>query len=191
MVERFKSPGFVRALSWVAGLILLAGVAAVLTVWISSGAPESSAVVNNGETIPDELPVTTAPNVADVPSAARTVAVDFLVGAVARHDLAKAWTLIHPSMKTDCACTRKEWLTGNIPVQYYPADNLEVATFKVDESYVDEAVIEVALLPKKGETIKPQIFYVGLKKVGKGASASWKVNYFAPRSPPAIPNARD
>ena len=120
---------------------------------------------------------------------ARRTAGRFLLTAVPRKNLAESYELTHPDLRQ--GLTKKEWLTGNIPVQYYPADNLEVATFKVDESYVDEAIIEVALLPKKGETIKPQIFYVGLKKVGKGASASWKVNYFAPRSPPAIPNARD
>lgn len=121
--------------------------------------------------------------------AARRTAGRFLLTAVPRKHLAESYELTHPDLRQ--GLSKKEWLTGNIPVQYYPADNLEVATFKVDESYVDEAVIEVALLPKKGETIKPQIFYVGLKKVGKGPAAQWKVSYFAPRSPPAIPNARD
>ena len=121
--------------------------------------------------------------------AARRAAGRFLLTAVPRKNLAESYQLTHPELRQGLSL--KEWLTGNIPIQYYPADNLEVATFKVDESYADEAVMEVALLPKKGVEIKPQIFYIGLKKVGEGSSAEWKVNYFAPRSPPAVPNARE
>ena len=60
--------------------------------------------------------------------------------------------------------TKQEWLTGNIPVATYPVEKLETATFKVDESYPDEAILEVALLPKKTSRWSPQIFYIGLKK---------------------------
>jgi len=68
-------------------------------------------------------------------------------------------------------------------VQYYPADAIDTAAFKIDESYPTEAVLEVALIPKEGETVKPQIFFVGLKKSG----GRWQVYYWAPRAAPAIP----
>jgi hypothetical protein len=68
-------------------------------------------------------------------------------------------------------------------VQYYPADAIDTATFKIDESHPSEALLEVALVPKKGAEVKPQIFFIGLKKV-KG---KWLVNYWAPRSSIAVP----
>ena len=81
--------------------------------------------------------------------------------------------------------TRQEWLTGNIPVVYYPAKAIETATFKVDESYPDEAILEVALLPKESAKVKPQIFFIGLKK--DGAAARGGSNYWVPRAAPAGP----
>ena len=86
--------------------------------------------------------------------------------------------------------SKREWLTGNIPVVYYPAKQIETATFKVDESYPGEAILEVALLPKDAAKVKPQVFFIGLKKVGKGTAAHWQVNYWVPRAAPQIPTAR-
>lgn len=120
---------------------------------------------------------------------ARRVAGRFILTAVARKSLGESYELTHPELRQ--GLSRTEWLTGNIPVTYYPADQLETATFKVDESYPNEAILEVALLPKKNVKIEPQIFYIGLKKVGAGAAAAWKVSYWVPRVPLQIPNARD
>lgn len=120
---------------------------------------------------------------------ARRVAGRFILTAVARKSLGESYDITHSELRQ--GLSKKEWLTGNIPVTYYPADQLETATFKVDESYPDEAILEVALLPKKNVEIEPQIFYIGLKKVGKGVDAAWKVNYWVPRVPLQIPNARD
>ena len=69
------------------------------------------------------------------------------------------------------------------------AKAIEAATFKVDESYPDEAILEVALLPKDSAKVKPQIFFIGLKKFGSGANAKWLVDYWAPYAPPPIPSA--
>lgn len=120
---------------------------------------------------------------------ARRVAGRFILTAVARKSLGESYELTHPELRQ--GLSKKEWLSGNIPVTYYPADQLETATFKVDESYPNEAILEVALLPKKNVEVEPQIFYIGLKKVGTGAEAEWKVNYWVPRVPLQIPNARD
>lgn len=120
---------------------------------------------------------------------ARRVAGRFILTAVARKRLAESYELTHPELRQ--GLSKQEWLTGNIPVTYYPADQLETATFKVDESYPNEAILEVALLPKKSAKIEPQIFYIGLKKIGKGAASEWKVNYWVPRVPLQIPNARE
>jgi hypothetical protein len=116
---------------------------------------------------------------------ARRVAGRFILTAVAREDLAESYELAHPELRQ--GLTKREWLTGNIPVVYYPAKAIETATFKVDESYADEAILEVALLPKESAKVKPQIFFIGLKKSGD----RWRVNYWVPRAAPAVPSARD
>ncbi len=123
-----------------------------------------------------------------VEAAARRVAGKWILTSVARKDLATGYTLTHPDLRQ--GLTRKQWLSGNIPVQPYPADQLDAATFKVDESYQDEIYLEVALLPKTGVKIKPQIFYIGLKRVG-GVKGPWRVNYWLPRGRPELPTSRD
>jgi hypothetical protein len=39
--------------------------------------------------------------------------------------------------------------------------------------------------------VPAQIFYVGLKAVGKGKDKKWLVNYFQPRAIIAVPNVGD
>ena len=164
--------------------VLVAGVAAVTIVYFGN---TGKTYVDTKSNVPAQI--YTQRKQIPLEKDARRVAGRFLLTAVSRKNLGESYDLTHPDLRQ--GLSRKEWLTGNIPVTYYPADKLDAATFKVDESYQNEAILEVALLPKKGIDIKPQIFFIGLKKVGKGSSAEWKVNYWVPRAPPAIPNARD
>ncbi|HXH88005.1 MAG TPA: hypothetical protein VNI55_05300 [Gaiellaceae bacterium] len=173
-----------RTAFWVGLAVLVAGVAAATIAFFGNTAEKVPETKSN-----EPAQVFTPRKQIPLEVGARRAAGRFLLTAVPRKNLAESYELTHPDLRQ--GLSKKEWLTGNIPVQYYPADNLEIATFKVDESYADEAIIEVALLPKKGEDIKPQIFFIGLKKVGAGDSGKWKVHYFAPRAPPAIPNARE
>jgi hypothetical protein len=174
------SPGARRTATFLSALLLVAGVVAVVVVWIgdtgtSQEAPLSSAPAQ----------VFTPRKQVPLDAAARKVAGRFILTAVARRNLAESYDLAHAELRQ--GMTRREWLTGNIPVVYYPAKAIEAATFKVDESYADEAILEVALLPKEAASVKPQIFYIGLKKTG----TRWQVYYWVPRAAPAVPNARD
>ena len=81
----------------------------------------------------------------------------------------------------------KEWLTGNNPVVPYPIDKLDVAPYKVDESYETSALIEVALLPREGSGVRAQVFFLGLEKVGTGAKARWVVDNWVPRASAVVP----
>jgi hypothetical protein len=188
MKDRLKSPGVLRALTWASALILIAGVAAFFTVYIGSGDNSmKTAVVNDGKTVPDELPATTAPTVEDVPAAARTAAAEFIVGAVARDDLAGAWKVAHPQLKKDCACTYEEWLKGDINVQFFPSQGASTIRFGANEVSPRRVVLEVLLVPKQGSDLSPTSFYVGLKAVGSGKSEKWLVDYFAPIGSPPVP----
>ena len=170
-----------KALPWVAGLVLVAGVVAFATVYVfDDGESVESKIVDRetGAAVVAEQ----RRNVALDP-VARRVAGEFILTAVARENLAESYRLTHPELRQGLSL--KEWKTGNIPVQFYPADAIDTATFKIDESYPDEAVLQVALVPKEGAGVKPQIFYIGLKK----EHGKWLVYYWAPRSGIAIPSA--
>jgi hypothetical protein len=170
-----------KAFPWVSGLILVAGIVAFSTVYLfdtGTSVEEKITVRETGAAVIPEMKPTVA-----LDPAARQVAGRFILTAVARQSLAESYDITHPELRQGMSL--REWETGNIPVQYYPADAIDGATFKIDESHTDEALLEVALIPKKGAEVKPQIFFIGLKKV-KG---KWLVNYWAPRSGVAVPNA--
>ena len=171
---------------WVAGLVLVAGgvALAIVRLGASDSKPEAQPA---RETAAAETPAQTQTVERTVPvaQAARVAAGQFILWAVStkakRADLARSWELVHPELKSECACTRQEWLTGNIPIQPYPVADLETATFAVNESYADHVVLEVALLPRAGAGVESQFFFIGLKAVPAGATKRWLVYYWAPR----------
>ena len=126
-----------------------------------------------------------------VDAEARRVAGEWILTSVARKNLKEGYRLTHPELRQ--GMTLKQWLTGNIPVQPYPADQLDQARFKVDESYADEVYLEVALLPKANVKIKPQIFYIGLKRLAAkdGKKGPWRVSYWLPYGKPELPTPRE
>ena len=122
---------------------------------------------------------------APLPDEARQVAVRFIQTAVARQNLEEAWTLVGPNLRG--GLSRDEWLTGNNPVVPYPIDELDVAPYKIDESYERSALLEVALLPKKGSGVRAQVFFLGLVKMGNGKAARWVVDNWVPRAAAPTP----
>lgn len=189
MASRLTSPAFLRALTWGSALVLIAGVIAFVTVRLG-GEDEPAPVVAAGETIPNELPDETVPQQSDVPVAARKAAGEFILAAVGREDLAKAWRLAHPELKAQCGCTYKQWLTGNIPVQFYPTGSLQGAFFGVDELAPRRVVLQVQLTPRAGSDMPKAAFYIGLKAVGTGDAQRWLVDYWAPMGSPPIPQVQ-
>ena len=189
MIERLSSPGFARTALWLSALVLIAGVVAFVTVRMgSSDDPQPSAApastVDGTDFAPG--PSTTPPKESDVPKEAREVAGAFILAAAGREDLEKAWAIAHPDLKRECGCTKQEWLTGNINVQYYPTAGLKGARFSVDEVGPGRVVLEVLLTPKQDSEVEPQAFFIGLKQVG-GKNGSWLVDYWAPHSAIPVP----
>jgi hypothetical protein len=162
-----------------AGLLLTAGVVAAVVRF----APDKDAAPETSSTVPAVVPTTQTP--AKLPEDAKRVARRFVQTAVARKHLAESYDLVSPNLRG--GLTREEWLTGNIPVIPYPVESLSFAPFKVDYAYTDEALIEVALLPKEGVAVKPQIFSLVLKKVGPNGGKHWVVDLWTPRGSPLVP----
>lgn len=169
-----------RRVGWaLVGVGVFAGVALVLVV-----APDTDAPPQRLSAVPAQVPERQVK--APLPQEARRVAVRFIQTAVARVNLEEAWTLVGPNLRG--GLTRKEWLTGNNPVVPYPIDQLEVAPYKVDESYERSALIEIALLPREGSGVRAQIFFLELKRLGTGAKARWVVDNWVPRA--SVPTPR-
>ena len=160
-------------------LVLAAGIIAAVVAFAPNKNAEPERVSNE----PAQLPAKETK--AKLPDEAQQVARRFVQTAVARKNLAEAYDLVGPNIRGNL--TRKEWLTGDIPVIPYPIETLDVAPFKVDYSYTDEALIEVALLPKENSGVKPQLFSLVLKKIGTKNDKHWVVDLWTPRGSPLIP----
>lgn len=173
------------------GAVAAAGLLVVGVAAFISSRPDPAPATNTETYGRDfELPApTSAYTAADLPKGVRQIAGEFILAAAGREDLAKAWKLTHPELRAQCGCTYKEWLTGNIPVQYYPSQEISTASFEVDEITPREVYLRVLLLPKETSKVKPQVFDIGLKALGTGAHTSWLVNYWAAKVSIPVPAA--
>ncbi len=169
-----------RQLIWIgAAVAALIAVAAVFALW-----PETNAAPQRQLTpLPADLPP--AKVAAPITDEAKQVAIQFIKTAVARKNLDEAWTLVGPNLRG--GLTKAEWTTGNNPVVPYPIDRLDVAPFKVDESFTNSALIEIVLIPKPGAGVRSQDFFLQLVKVGKGSNAHWVVDNWVPRAGAVVP----
>jgi hypothetical protein len=188
MKSLLSNERFQRALVSITAVLLVAGVVAFLSVRAGDNDNDSSPQTNAAPAVVD---TTQEVNTGKLERGARVAAGEFILAAAGRENLKKAWELSDPELRDQCGCTYKEWLKGNIPVQYYPVGNLDVAAFDIEEASPTSAVLLVALVPKEGEKVKPQTFYVGLKSRNQGGKKRWFVNYWAPRSAVAVPALPD
>jgi hypothetical protein len=192
MVSRARSLGGSRLFLWISMLVLVAGVIAFVTVSLGSGG--GATTQSNSPPPPnidgtDYVPggVQKPRNVNEVPKAARVAAGEFILAAVGREDLPKAWRLSHPDLKKACACSYKQWLSGNIPVQPFPTGGLQGVAYAVNELSPRRVVLETLLSPKPGGGAHESAFYLGLKAVGTGSQLKWLVDYWAPMGVPPVP----
>ena len=115
------------------------------------------------------------------------VAGEFILAAAGREDLAKAWRLTHPELRAQCGCTYKQWLTGDIPVQYYPSKDISTASFEVNEVTPNEIFLRVLLLPKDSANDQAAGLLHRAQEAGSGAKKQWLVNYWAAKVPIQVP----
>jgi hypothetical protein len=177
-----RVPLWRRALPWVAGVVLFFGAIAAMAVFLGNTAHPQKETFSN-EPVVD---VTKPEKTIQVPAEVKTIAQKFILTAVARKNLADAYELVGPQIKQGMSLA--EWKTGKIAVIPFPVDKLAYAPFKVDYAHPNDILMEVALLAKDGSGVKSQLFFINLKKFGKGANARWLVDNWVPRSSPRIPD---
>ena len=116
---------------------------------------------------------------------ARAVAVKFIATAVARRNLAASWPLVHPALRM--GLTKKQWLTGDIPVTPIDMSKIDVTPFKVDDRFPGGMTLEVAFVPKPGVKMKSVVFDMGLRNIGSRARPRWVVDYWMPHPNVPVP----
>jgi hypothetical protein len=160
--------------------IFLAGLIAVIVVYTGSSGKTKQVFSNK-----PVVDVSKNPKNVKLDPVARRVAGEFILTAVARKNLRKAYELAGPQIRQ--GQTLKEWLTGNIAVIPYPVSDIKFAPYKIDYSFPKHALIEIALLPTakaQAHGVKPQLFYVDLKKL----DGKWVVDGWVPRASPVVPS---
>ena len=188
-MDFLRNERFQRALVSITAVVLVAGVVAFLSVRASDdGDNESRPATTGAPAVVDSQP---NGKKGKLERGARVAAGEFILAAAGREDLKKAWELSDPELRDQCGCTYKQWLKGDIPIQPYPVGNLDVAAFDIEEASPTNAVLLVALLPKEGEKVKPQTFYIGLRAREQAGKKRWLVNYWAPRSAIGVPALPD
>jgi hypothetical protein len=176
LASTLQSPRFRRTLPWVSGIVLVAGIVAFSIAYFGNTGKKFE-LNATGPVVKVAKPQPTVP----VDPKARRVAGEFLVNAMTRKNLAKAWTLADPSYRS--SVTRKEWMAGTLPgVTYFPPKYLLGATFKVEESHPREIYLVVLVIAKPKAPVRSEDFSIGLKAHGTGKNKRWLVFYFAPRS---------
>lgn len=180
-----------RAVLWASALVLLAGLVAFVTVQLGNSetaatptTPTPTETIDGTDFLPGE---TTETPLSEIPAKAQEVAGQFIVNAVGRDNLEQAWTLAHPDLIKECGCSKSEWLSGNIPVAVFPADEVQTASFNVNEATTNRIVLGVLIVPKPTSSLQQTAFFIGLKAVGSGSGRKWLVDYFAPDARPAVP----
>jgi len=177
-----NSPRKQRRFFILSGVVLLAGIIAILAATIFRG---------TGNAFPDKFsnkPAQLNHPEKTVPTSPGQISVmhKFIETAVARHSLRSAYWIVGPDLRG--GLSMKQWLKGNIPVLFYHADNGQTVSFKTDYSYKTSALFEANLHAVPGTEDRPSLlFYIGLKRQGGKANGQWLVNYFEPNWRAPIP----
>ena len=161
-----------RYLPYAAALVLVAGGIAFLITYFGN-----TAHVTHPKTPPGAVvDASKTPPTVPVPKDAKSVAGQYILSAMTRQNLPLAWKLTHPKLKA--GYTYKQWLSGNIPVQFFPPKAFKGATYRVTWSHPNDVMLDVYIFGKPADL--SQAFFVELNPVGTGAGKRWLVSYVAP-----------
>lgn len=106
--------------------------------------------------------------------AVRRVLARFISTAVARKDVGSSWAVTGPSLRA--GFTRRQWMSGEIPVAPYPASRHGQGAWDVvDYSYPKKVSLEVLVFPKPHSGYSVATADVD---VVKGYDGRWRVDYW-------------
>jgi hypothetical protein len=173
------SPRRQRRLKWIGGGVLVASAAVVASLLLGTSGLHSPI-----STLPAQhvKPLVKAPPDPKAFGVART----FVQTAVLRKNLDAAYPIVNRDIKG--GMTKKQWETGNIAVDPYPAGNADSAGFEVVWSYKTQMMLIVDLVARPGAHVRPHLpFWLGLVRAHNSPKGKWLVNYWVPDWTPPIP----
>ena len=143
----------------------------------------------NGPTVADYQQVRDVPFTARQRKQVHKVLRRFIATAVVRHNVAKAWDVAGPSLKS--GLTRREWDNGDLPVIPYPAldkgwGNWSFVQYSYAEGQKHTVGVEVFLFPKPNSGWSAMTADV---EVVRRPNGPWLVDYWMPKrfhGPPAV-----
>jgi hypothetical protein len=98
----------------------------------------------------------------------------FVASAVQRHDLAAAYDLVTPAMRT--GISRRAWAHGTTNVMAYPARGTRFHGWTVDLAQPRYVMLDLILQPRRGAHVGPMIFTLELRRT----HGRWLVASFIP-----------
>jgi hypothetical protein len=173
-----SSPRAQRRLLWLGGSAVAVAVAVGLVAVVGDTGTNTTEVISDEPAV-----VVNGGPKAPLPREARRVAGEFILTTVTRKNLARGWEIAHPALRE--GMTKQEWLKGDIPIVPYPVSSTATVPMSVEESYKDHAIMRVALSPEKGVSVKPQLFFIGVRKF----HGQWRVDYWGPYATVPIPSS--
>jgi hypothetical protein len=165
------SPRAQRRLTVVSAAVLVAGIAAVLVVFVFHNVSAHTNANVQGK------PPKTVPHVKPSKDAL-AVAREFLGTAVIRKHMHEAYNLVAAPLKA--GISRKQWESGNNQVIPYPANNWKTALFHPVSSTPKKLYLAVSLSATKKSGLDAFTFYIELVKQNDGR---WLVDYFEAENP--------
>jgi hypothetical protein len=179
-----NSPRKQRRFLIISAAVFAAGVVAFISVFVLRGTSNA---------FPDTIsnqPAKLAQKEKTVPVTKEqlTLMRTFIKTAVARKNLAYAWTLVDPDIKG--GLTLAQWKAGKIPVIQYEAENVDTADFIPIYHYQEQALFNVDLIPVGHTQKRPELlFSSGTKRAGGSKTGKWLIDYWQPRWRPPVPAA--
>lgn len=99
----------------------------------------------------------------------------FVTTAVARNHLERSWAIVDPSFRQ--GLTRRQWITGNIPVVPFPA--AAVGPLRIASVVGAKAMVELVLLPGRSSHLPRKTFFIELREQ-KWQQRPWFVSSWTP-----------
>jgi hypothetical protein len=179
-----SSRRFNRWLLVLGALVLVAGAIAILVTKVGNN---SGTTENANPTGPPIRALEKAEKNIRFPAAAWKVVKQFVSSAPARKNLAKSYALADANVRG--GFTLKQWMTGTIPVPYFPTTRIIRYNWKnTNFAHPREAALNLILIPTAKSGLRTQTFQIGLIKVGQATKAHWLVDYFNVVAGPPVPH---
>jgi len=157
--------------------IVLAVALGVLAVAVL--VPEHRRAAETFHNVPPDIPAPQPRAVKTTPELRKLLAAEtaaFVRTAVRRHNLDASWPLVHPFLKQ--GISRKQWLTGAIPVVPFPARG--ILDWEVDYSYDGDVAADVVLEPEPKSGLYRKTFTIEFRQAPGAADKRWLVYSWVP-----------